>query len=119
MVCIGFFCLPNKSSITFLSAADSKSLIDILGTPPLLTASSNAVLFTKKSGILNNASEGLSILNPLGSPAVFNTLFTICSASKSVIGLPACAALSLNNVLAFSTASAAGLYLNQGKILLS
>ena len=120
IVCIGFECLPNNSLNTFLSADDVSSPIDIMGLV-LLVASVNAVLFTKKLGISNMASEGLSNLKPFGILAEFNTPSTILSASISDIVFPglAVAKLSLNRVLAFSTASAAGLYLSQGIILFS
>ena len=98
IVCIGLCVLPNNSLNTFLSASEARFDIEILGTPPRfvnawpLTASSNVVLLTKKSGTLNIASEGLSILNPLGMSAVFNAFSTHLSASRSLIVLPGLAA---------------------------
>ena len=95
---------------------DFKSPIDIIFSPDLVRASFNAVLFTKNSGALNKASEGLSALNPFGIIGALKIPLTICSASKSVRSLPASFALALNKFFAFSTAWAAGLYLKKGPI---
>ena len=62
---------------------------DINADPLSVTTSSSVVLFTKKSGTENIASDGLSILIPFGSLAVFNTLVTACSACRSVSSSPA------------------------------
>jgi len=117
IVCIGFACLPKRFSNTFLSA----SLIapaEINAEPLLVTTSSNVVLFTKNSGTENIASDGLSILIPFGSLAVFKTLVTACSACRSVSSSPASLALDLNTSFASFIASCVGLYLAHGKILL-
>ena len=119
IVCIGFLCLPNKSSNTSLSAFDFNSPIDTRGCAVLLcSVSSSTVLLTKKSGTLNITSEGLSNLKPLGRLGSFKVLATISSACKSVIGFPASSALCLNTVLALSIASLVGVYAKKGNILL-
>ena len=115
IVCIGFCCLPNKSSKTFcksLLALDSgwpliaNSPIDTSGCAVLLfNVSLNVVLLTKKSGTLNITSDGLSNLKPLGRLGSFNALATIVSASRSVRSLPASLALCLNTSFVLSLAS--------------
>ena len=87
IVCIGFFCLPNNPSNTSL-VPGLRAPADINADPHSVTTLSNVVLLTKKSGTLNKASEGLSILNPLGMSAVFNAFSTHLSASRSLIVLP-------------------------------
>ena len=118
MVCIGFFCLPSNPSKASL-VPGLRAPADIKADPLSVVTSFNTVLFTKKLGTSKIASDGLSILIPLGSLAVFKTLATAASACRSVISSPASRALAIKDFLADSIASSAGLYLKKGRILLS